>query len=56
MDDKPYPSCLIIGYSPSKTPVHTVWAYDDETNISILITTYIPNPEIWVNDRKRKTK
>ncbi len=31
-DDKPYPSCLIYGNTFENEPVHSVWAYNNETN------------------------
>lgn len=29
--DKPYPSCLIYGQTFSGDPVHSVWAYNNES-------------------------
>jgi len=36
--DKPYPSCLIYGDSFTGEPIHSVWAYNEETKWSVLIT------------------
>ena len=52
--DKPYPSCLTCGYTKANKPVHTVWAYDDKTQIGILITVYQPDPERWIDWKIRK--
>ena len=30
-DDKPYPSCLVYGSTRRGEPVHSVWAYDSDT-------------------------
>jgi hypothetical protein len=28
--DKPFPSCLILGYSNKTEPIHSVWAFNSE--------------------------
>jgi hypothetical protein len=53
-DDKPYPSCLILGTTSNEKPIHSVWAYDQNKQIAILITVYCPDPERWINWRVRK--
>ncbi|QTA86151.1 DUF4258 domain-containing protein [Desulfonema magnum] len=53
-DDFPYPSCLIYGRSSSDDPVHSVWAYDSENEIAVLITVYRPDPERWTHWKERK--
>ena len=55
-DDRPYPSCLIYGDTPIGEPVHTVWAYNQETGSAALITTYRPDPARWVNWRTRRQR
>ena len=52
-DDRPYPSCLIYGDTPTDDPVHSVWAYNRETGSAVLVTTYRPDPARWVNWRIR---
>lgn len=52
--DKPFPSCLIYGDNSDGDPVHTVWGYDLETTIAILITVYRPDPARWINWKQRK--
>lgn len=54
--DTPYPSCLISGFTETKRPVHSVWAYNHERQKAILITVYEPNPGRWIDFKKRKTK
>jgi len=52
--DKPYPSCLIYGQTFSGDPVHSVWAYNEENRWAVLITVYRPDPDMWINWRKRR--
>ena len=54
--DKPYPSCLIYGDSFTGEPIHSVWAYNPETQWSVLITVYRPDPERWIDWRTRRKK
>jgi hypothetical protein len=54
--DQPYPSCLMYGESFTGEPIHSVWAYNPETQWAVLITVYRPDPERWVNWRTRKKK
>lgn len=53
-DDFPYPSCLIYGRASSGDPVHSVWAYDSENGIAVLITVYRPDPGRWIRWKERK--
>ena len=53
-DDRPYPSCLVFGRTPNSEPVHSVWAYNDETGWAVLITVYRPDPERWLDWRRRR--
>jgi len=52
--DKPYPSCLIFGETFSGDPIHSVWAYNEENQWTVLITVYRPDPARWINWRERK--
>lgn len=52
--DKPYPSCLIYGQTFSGDPVHSVWAYNEQNRWAVLITVYRPDPNRWINWRKRR--
>ena len=52
VDDKPYPSFLILGYSDN-LPLHVVYAKDEEGNV-IVITAYRPNTNKWENDLKTR--
>jgi len=54
-DDKPYPSCLILGESDKGYPLHVVCSTDGETVKTI--TAYYPNSEKFLSDnRTRKEK
>jgi hypothetical protein len=53
-DDKPYPSCLIYGQNFSGDPIHSVWAFNEQTQWAVLITVYRPDPTRWINWRKRR--
>jgi len=54
-NDKPYPSCLVMGRNFSGEPIHTVWGYNQENQWAVLITVYRPDPKRWV-DGKVKVK
>ena len=51
-DDKPYPSCLILGFSVKSKYIHIVVSCD--TDFIYLITAYFPNPDIWEDDLKSR--
>ena len=45
-NDKPFPSCLVLGYARNK-PLHVVVATDKDANRAIIITVYEPDPNQW---------
>ena len=47
--DKPYPSCLKLGFVNEK-PIHVVFAVDNKTRTAIVVTTYIPDSNLWSED------
>lgn len=52
-EDKPLPSCLVLGYSVKLESIHIVVSCD--TDFIYLITAYFPDPDMWENDlRTRK--
>jgi len=54
-EDFPFPSCLILGYTEEKRPIHVVMS--DEGSGSRIVTTYFPDAEKWQSDFKtRKEK
>ncbi len=52
--DKPYASCLIYGQTEKQEPVHSVWAYNEKSKSTVLITVYRPEPKRWVNWKQRR--
>jgi len=54
--DRPFPSCLIFGQTPAGEPVHSVWAYNETNQWSVLITVYRPDPARWIGWRVRRSK
>jgi Domain of unknown function (DUF4258) len=54
--DRPFPSCLILGATEEKAPIHSVWAYNPLNRWAVLVTMYRPDPNRWVDYRKRKEK
>ncbi len=50
--DKPFPSCLILGFSINGKYLHVVVSNDEDT--IYLITAYYPDVEIWQSDFKSK--
>jgi hypothetical protein len=54
--DTPFPSQLSLATMKGR-PVHVVWALDTQTRKVIVITAYVPDPELWDADfRTRKRK
>lgn len=55
-NDKPYSSVLIFGKTKNDRPLHVVCSYCEEENLAIVITVYHPDPNLWINFRRRKVK
>ena len=54
-DDEPYPSRLVLGWLDGR-PLHVVAAYEGETDDTIIITVYEPDPYKWESDFKRRKR
>jgi hypothetical protein len=54
-EDKPYLSVLLYGNTSQNRPIHIVVAFDFNEKISIIVTVYEPDPDLWI-DFKRRTK
>ena len=54
--DYPYPSSLIYGQTSHGHPTHSVWAYNEVGGYAVLITVYRPDPDLWINWRRRRTE
>jgi hypothetical protein len=52
-DDTPYPSELVFGWRDSR-PLHIVVATDTAGQRKIVITAYVPDPNKWEADFKRR--
>ena len=50
----PLPTWLLLGWLPSGEPVHMLWAFDEEVGEAVLVTTYRPNPDRWIDYRRRR--
>ena len=50
-DDKPYPSCLLLGYTNNK-PLHVVASVD--SGFLWIITAYWPSLDKWLDDYKTR--
>ncbi len=53
-DDEPYPSCLIYGRTSKNRPLHVVCSYSNNDKLTIIITAYQPNYELWIDYIRRK--
>ncbi len=51
-DDKPFPSCLILGTAIDGEYIHVVVSHDSEW--IYLITAYYPDTDVWEPDFKTK--
>jgi hypothetical protein len=52
-DDKYGPSCLLLGYTSARRPLHIHCSYPSRPNIKI-ITLYEPNPSKWIDFKVRR--
>jgi hypothetical protein len=52
-DDKFSPSCLILGFTHKNHPLHIQVSFTDTPMVRI-ITLYEPDPEEWIEFRKRR--
>ena len=52
-EDKYGPSCLILGYTRARRPLHIQCSYPSRPLIKI-ITLYEPHPDLWIDFRIRK--
>jgi uncharacterized protein DUF4258 len=54
-DDKYGPSCLILGFTGARRPLHVQCSYPSRPLIKI-ITLYEPDPGIWIEFRTRRNR
>ncbi len=55
-EDRPYPSCLIYGQSFKGDHIHSVWAFNEQSQYAVLITVYRPDATQWIRWRERREK
>ena len=56
LGDRPYPSFLILGWIDNG-PLHVVVAVDGESRLCIVVTVYLPDPDLWEDGfRKRRER
>jgi hypothetical protein len=53
-EDKPYPSCLVLGRTAGGRPLHVVCAPAPTDRRLIIITVYQPDPTRWDPEFKRR--
>lgn len=53
-EDKYGPSCLILGKTSTGRPLHIQCSYPSRPLIKI-ITLYEPDPDLWIDFKKRRT-
>ena len=53
-NDKPFPSCLVLGRIGNNNPLHVVLAMDPGAQKAIVITVYEPDPKQWESDFERR--
>ena len=52
-DDKYAPSCLLLGFSKARRPLHLQVSYADSELVKI-ITVYEPDPKEWYDYKRRR--
>jgi len=55
-NDRPYPSCLILGRTIGGRPIHVVCAPVVAERRLIIITTYEPDPARWDPEFRRRRR
>ncbi|MEK9148825.1 MAG: DUF4258 domain-containing protein [Candidatus Desantisbacteria bacterium] len=53
-NDKYGPSCLVLGFTKVRRPLHVQCSYPSRPLVKI-ITLYQPDPDLWIDYRIRKT-
>lgn len=52
-DDKYYPSCLLLGFTSKKRPLHIHYSYPTRDLVKV-ITVYEPDPARWIDYKIRR--
>jgi hypothetical protein len=48
-DDVPFPSALLLGFDGQR-PLHLVVARDPKSGLCLVVTVYLPDPDVWSED------
>jgi len=54
-EDRPLPSRLVLGWVSGK-PIHVVAADDPDSDITIVVTAYVPDLSQWHPDFRRRRR
>lgn len=54
-EDKYGPSCLVLGFTDSRRPLHIQCSYPSRPVMKI-ITLYEPDPNLWIDFRTRRNR
>jgi hypothetical protein len=52
-DDTPFPTYLLLYFVGGK-PIHVVLSYDESTDTGYVVTAYIPDPNLWLPNFRRR--
>ena len=52
-DDLPFPSYLILDFQDGR-PIHVVFSYDEVNDTGYVVTTYIPDPNLWKDNFSKR--
>jgi len=52
--DRRGPSCLVLGQHSEGLAIHALWGFDESSQQAILITVYLPDPQRWSEDFRRR--
>ena len=54
-DDRPYPSCLLLGFTRAGRPLHLVAAFGEAGHTIVAVTVYHPDPDQCANSRSARS-
>jgi hypothetical protein len=54
-DDTPYPSRLVLGWRGTR-PIHVVAADNHDDRVTVVVTVYEPDPQLWEPGFKTRRK
>jgi hypothetical protein len=54
-EDRPYPSKLMIGFL-GNLPIHVVIAVEESQRLCVVVTVYVPDPDLWTDGFKSRRK